>query len=65
MHIYFEPIERPASFSDCKIVFLSWMGRVPDAFLQSFNDEQQEDNWKFNHIKYYEEGNQMMLIFIN
>ena len=57
MHIYFEPIERPASFSDCKIVHLSWMGRVSDAFLQSWNDDQQqEENWKFNHIKYYEEG---------
>lgn len=57
MHIYFEPLERPSSFSDCKIVSLSWMGRVSDAFLQSWNDDQQqEENWKFNHVKYYEEG---------
>ena len=57
MHIYFEPLQRPASFSDCKIVNLSWMGRVSDQFLQSWNnDQQQEENWKFNHIKYYEEG---------
>ena len=56
MHIYFEPLERPASFTDCKIVSLSWMGRVSDAFLQSLNDDQQQDDWRFNPYKYYEEG---------
>lgn len=61
MHVYFEPIERPASFTDCKINYLSWMGRC-DSFLQPLNSDdpqqqqQQEENLKFNHIKYYEEG---------
>lgn len=52
MHLHFERIEKPHSFSDCNISTLSWMGKVPDGLLQN----QDEEGWKLNRTNYYQDG---------
>ncbi|XP_053212974.1 tubby-related protein 4-like [Panonychus citri] len=52
MHLHFERIEKPHSYSDCNILSLSWMGKVPAGLLQS----QDEDSWKLNRTNYYQDG---------
>ncbi|XP_015788924.1 tubby-related protein 4 [Tetranychus urticae] len=52
MHLHFEKIEKPHSYSDCNISSLSWMGKVPDGLLQS----QDDDGWKLNRTNYYQDG---------
>lgn len=51
MHLHFERIQKPGSYSDCNITDLSWMGRVPDGLLQIDNE-----GWKLNRINYYQDG---------
>ena len=51
MHLHFERIQKPSSYSDCNLSSLSWMGKVPDGLLQ--NDD---DGWKLNRINYYQDG---------
>ncbi|RWS28795.1 tubby-related protein 4-like protein [Leptotrombidium deliense] len=52
MHLHFERTEKPSSYSDSKILTLSWMGKVPDGLLQTHDDE----GWKLNRANYYQDG---------
>lgn len=52
MHLHFERIEKPNSYSDCNILSLSWMGKVPDGLLQTHDEE----GWKLNRTNYYQDG---------
>ncbi|GFY63405.1 tubby-related protein 4 [Trichonephila inaurata madagascariensis] len=47
MHLHFERIT--SSRTDCAILSLTWMGKVPD-------DLPDEDGWKLNRVHYYQDG---------
>ncbi|KAI1308650.1 Tubby-related protein 4 [Halotydeus destructor] len=53
MHLHFERIEKPSSYSDCDIRSMSWMGKVPDGLLQS---QEADEGWKLNRSNYYQDG---------
>ncbi|CAG2108193.1 unnamed protein product, partial [Medioppia subpectinata] len=52
MHLHFERIQKPSSFSDSTLSSLSWMGKVPDGLLQTT----EEEGWKLNRTNYYQDG---------
>src|SRR5258708_5672706 len=52
MHLHFERIQRPSSYSDSNLSSLSWMGKVPDGLLQT----NEEEGWKLNRTNYYQDG---------
>ncbi|XP_014676795.1 PREDICTED: tubby-related protein 4-like [Priapulus caudatus] len=47
MHLYFEKNEHARS--DCSVLSLSWMGKVPD-------DSPDDSGWKLDRSNYYQEG---------
>jgi WD40 repeat protein len=51
MHLHFERIQRPSSYSDCNLSSLTWMGKVPDGLLQN-----EDEGWKLNRTNYYQDG---------
>lgn len=71
MHLHFERLDKPSSYSDCDIRALSWMGKVPDGLLQTHDDEGKRrydarcrfshngglaSGWKLNRANYYQDG---------
>ncbi|KAG8189031.1 hypothetical protein JTE90_025471 [Oedothorax gibbosus] len=47
MHLHFE--RTTSTRTDCAILSLTWMGKVPD-------DLPEEDGWKLNRVHYYQDG---------
>ncbi|XP_042870790.1 tubby-related protein 4-like [Penaeus japonicus] len=47
MHLHLEATSNARS--DCSILALSWMGKVPD-------DMPEDEGWKLNRVHYYQEG---------
>ncbi|KAK8785306.1 hypothetical protein V5799_008335 [Amblyomma americanum] len=47
MHLHFE--RSWSSRTDCSVLSLTWMGKVPDELPE-------EDGWRLNRVNYYQDG---------